>query len=87
MKEPAGSCQIALLGDQDVDDLAELVDRPVQIDPSSGDFDVRFVDEPPITAGVPAGSSRVDQQRSEPLHPPVHTHVGQVTFMDYEVTW
>ena len=24
---------------------------------------------------MPAGSSRVDQQRSEPLHPPKHCHV------------
>jgi hypothetical protein len=48
------------LGEQDVDDLAELVDCPVQTDPPPGDFDVRFVDEPPITAGVPVRSCRVD---------------------------
>ena len=32
-EEPASGRQIHLLGDQDVDDLAVLVDRPVQIDP------------------------------------------------------
>jgi hypothetical protein len=40
------------LCDEDVDDLAELVDRAVEIDPSPGEFDVRFVHEPPITAGA-----------------------------------
>jgi hypothetical protein len=49
----------------------ELVDRPIQIDPSPGDFDVRFVHEPPIPGSVSAGSGRVDQQRSEPLHPAI----------------
>ncbi len=68
-EEPAGGCQIPLFRDQHVDDLPVLVDGPVQIDPSPGDFDVSFVDEPPITWDVPAGSSRVDEQRGEPLHP------------------
>jgi hypothetical protein len=27
---------------------------------------------------VPAGSGRVDQQRSEPLHPAIHGHVIHV---------
>ncbi len=37
-EEPASSCQISLLGDHDVDDLAILVNRPVQLDPSPGDY-------------------------------------------------
>jgi hypothetical protein len=61
--------------DEDVDNLAELVDRPIQIDPPSGDFDISFVDESPITGGMPAGPGRIHQQWSEPLHPPLHTHV------------
>jgi hypothetical protein len=77
-EEPAGGFQIPLLADQDVDNLAELVDRPIQVDPSSRDFDVCFVDEPPISGGVPAGSCRVDEQRGEPLHPPVHAHVVNI---------
>ena len=33
------------------------------------------VDEPPVARGVPAGLCRVDEQRGEPLHPPVHAYV------------
>ncbi len=55
--------------------LARLVDRPVQIDPSSGHLGIRLIDEPPIAGSVPAGLCCVDQQWSEPLHPPEHTHV------------
>ena len=32
----------------EVDNLAELVDCPVQVDPSSSDFDVCFVDKPSV---------------------------------------
>ncbi len=54
-----------------VDDLPELVDRPVQIDPPSGDFYIGLVYEPPVTGAMPAGPGRVDQQRGEPLHPAI----------------
>ena len=74
-EEPASGRQIPLLRDEDVDDLAELVNRAVQIDPASGHFDVRLIDKPPITGRMPAGSCRVDQQRREPLHPAVDGHV------------
>jgi hypothetical protein len=36
---------------------------------------MRFVDEPTISWSVPAGACRIDQQRSETLHPPVDGHV------------
>ena len=39
-EEPASGGEIPFLGGEDIDDLAELVDRPVQIDPPSRDFDV-----------------------------------------------
>jgi hypothetical protein len=29
--------------------------RPIQIDPSPRDFDIRFIDKPPVTRGVSAG--------------------------------
>jgi hypothetical protein len=74
-EKPAGGREIPFLRDEDVDDLTELVSRPVQIDPSSGDFDVCLIHEPSITGRVPAGSCRVDQQRCEPLRPPVHAHM------------
>ncbi len=75
MKKRPGGRDIPLLRDQDVDDLAVLVDRAVQIYPLSGDLDMGLVHKPPIPSGVPAGSCRVDQQRSEPLHPPVDRDV------------
>ena len=77
-EEPAGGVQNPFLGDEDVDDLTELVDRPIQIDPSPGDFDVCFIDEPPVAGDVAAGSCRVDEQWGEALHPPVHAHVIDV---------
>ena len=36
-------------GDQHVDDLAVFVDRPVDVTPCTGDFDVGLIDEPPRT--------------------------------------
>jgi hypothetical protein len=73
-EEPAGGHQIPLLGHQHVDDLPELVDRPIQVDSSPGDLHIRLIHKPAITGGVPAGPGRVDQQRSEPLH-----HLNTVT--------
>jgi hypothetical protein len=34
-----------------------------------------WLHKPPIPAGVPARPCRVDHQRSEPPHPPIHRHV------------
>ena len=74
-EESASGGQIPLLGDHDVNDLAELVDRSVQIDPPTADLDVRFVDKPTIACGVPAGSSRINQQWGEPVHPAINRDV------------
>ena len=68
-EEPAGGRKVPLLGHQDVDDLSALVDRSIQVDSSSGDFEVGFVDEPAIAWSVPAGLSRVDEQQCEPPAP------------------
>ena len=70
-KESASSCQIPLLGDQDIDDLAILVDRPIQIDPAPGDLHICLIDTPPITRRMPTRPGRINQQQGEPLHPPV----------------
>jgi hypothetical protein len=75
-EEPAGGGQIPFGGDQHIDDLAVLVDRPIQINPPPGDFHIRLIHKPTISRDVPAGTSRIDQQRSEPLHPSVD---GQLT--------
>jgi hypothetical protein len=52
-KEPAGGRQVPLLRDQHVDDLAALVDRPIQIHPPPppGDLHIRLLDEPTINGG------------------------------------
>ena len=70
-KELAGGRHIPILGDQHVDNLAELVDRSVQINPLPGDLDVGLVHELAITRAASAGSCRVDQQWGEALHPAV----------------
>jgi hypothetical protein len=36
---------------------------------------LRFVNEPSIPGGVPAGACRINQQRGEPLHPAVDGHL------------
>jgi hypothetical protein len=54
-EESVGSRQVPLLGHQNIDDLAELVDRPVQVDPPAADLYVGFVDKPAISCNVPAG--------------------------------
>lgn len=71
---PTG-CQVSLLGDQHVDELPELVDCPVQIDPSPGDLGVCFVDEQAITGRMSTRSCCVDQQWCEALHPPEDRNV------------
>jgi hypothetical protein len=48
-----------------------LIDRPVQVGPSSGNPDIGFVDEPPIAARVPGRAGGVDELRGERLYPPV----------------
>lgn len=68
--QAAGTNSPSTLGDQHVDDLPELVDGSVEVDPLAADLEVGLIHEPPIARGVPAGSCRVDQQRREPLHPP-----------------
>jgi hypothetical protein len=77
-EEPAGSRQASLLRGQDVDDLPELVDRPVQIDPPPGDLDIGFVDEPAVPGGVAAGAGGVDERGGEPLDPSIHAHMINV---------
>jgi hypothetical protein len=57
---PSGECpteecprcrEVTPAGQPDVDDLSVLVNRPVQIRPTTGDLDVRLVDEPSVTRG------------------------------------
>jgi hypothetical protein len=66
---------IPVWGDEHVDDLAELVDRTVDVAPLPGDLDVGVVDLPTISHQVAAGSGNLGQQRREPHHPPVDRDV------------
>jgi hypothetical protein len=62
---------VATLRDVHVDHLALLVDRPVDVGPDPGDLDVGLVDEPAVPGQVPDRPGRVNQQRCEPLRPPI----------------
>ena len=77
-ERPRGG-DVATLRDVHVDHLAVLVDRPVDVGPDPGDLDVGLVDEPAIPGQVPDRPGRVDQQRREPLHPPIE---GDVVDLD-----
>jgi hypothetical protein len=54
-----------------VDDLAVLIDCPVEVSPLTGDLYVGLVDEPPVPRRAAAGPRSLDELRGEPLHPPV----------------
>ena len=66
---------IAAFGDEDVDHLAVLVDRAVEVGPAAGDLDVCFIDEPAISCRVSQRARSVDEFGRERLHPPIDRHV------------
>src|SRR5664280_251937 len=66
---PRGSLGIASLRPEHVDDLAVLVDRPVDVPPAAGDLHVGLVDEPTAAGAMPTWSGRVHQQWRDPLDP------------------
>jgi hypothetical protein len=71
-EEPAGCHRVTPRGHEHVNDLADLINRPVHVLPPASDLHVRLVHEAAASHGVPARASRLGQQRREPLHPPVH---------------
>jgi hypothetical protein len=79
LEEPAGSGRVAPWGDEHADDLAELVDRSVDVAPAAGDLHIGLVDLPAITDGMAAGPGSLGQQRREPLDPPVDGDVVDST--------
>ena len=60
-EERSGSAGITAFEDQDVDDLAVLVDRAVEVRPAAGDLHVGLIHEPPITSGVTQRPGGVDE--------------------------
>ena len=79
-EEPPGGGQVAPLGQQRVNDLAVLADRPVQIRPPPSDLDIRLIGEPPVTGNVAARptllawhrrlAARKQHQQAAPARPP-----------------
>jgi transposase len=78
-EEAMGCLGVAPRGDEDVDDLPELVDGPVDVAPLAGDLHVRLVHLPAISDAMPAGPGGVGKQWREPQHPPVD---GDVVDLD-----
>jgi hypothetical protein len=75
LEEPTGSLRVPACGDEHVDDLAELVDRSVNIAPLASDLHIRLVDLPAVAHSMAARLDGVGQQRRKAEHPPVDRHV------------
>jgi hypothetical protein len=75
LKNRRAARQVAARGQQHIDDLAVLVDRPVQIGPSAGYPHVRLIDEPAVTRSVAAQAGSLDELGTEPLHPAIDVDV------------
>jgi hypothetical protein len=69
LEEPARRHRVPPWRDEHVDDLAELVDGPVDVAPLPSNLGVGLVDLPAVPDGVPAGPGGVGQQRREALNP------------------
>jgi hypothetical protein len=54
-----------------VDDLAELVDRTIDVPPAAADLHIRLIHRPAVTDPVAAGPGGVSKQRREAQHPPI----------------
>src|SRR5436309_670188 len=86
-EETPGRTAISPRGHIHVDDLPELVDRPVDVAPPTGHLDVSLVDPPAVPDAMPAWACRPRQQRREALHPAedadvvdLHSAFGQQLF-------
>ena len=75
LEERSGCGDVGASGDENVDDLAVFVDRPLHVAPHAGDFDVSLIDEAPPADRMPTRSRRVDEQWRETLNPPKQRHV------------
>ena len=74
-EEPGGCQHVAFLGNEHVDDLAVLVNGPIDVPPGPRHLDVRLVDEPTTTRTVAARLGRLHQDRRESLDPTEQRHV------------
>jgi hypothetical protein len=62
-------------GEEDVDDLPELVDGPEQVAPGPANLQVRLIDVPAIPDQVPSGSCGLGELGREVLDPAVDRDV------------
>jgi hypothetical protein len=69
LKEPTGGVSVSSGGEEHVDHLAELVDRPIHITPAPGDLHIGLVDLPAVTKGMSAGPGSLAEQAGEAKHP------------------
>jgi hypothetical protein len=63
-EEPAGRRSVPAGRDQHVDNLAVLINRPVDVAPEAVDLHVGLIDEPPAARRVPGEASGLGQQWS-----------------------
>jgi hypothetical protein len=68
-EESTGRSDVATPRQQHVDDLAVLINRPIDVAPHAGDLHIGLIHEPPQPDRMPARSRGVDEQGREPLHP------------------
>jgi len=61
LEEPVGGRGVSLPGDEDVDDLPELIDRTVDAPPPTGDLHIGLVHLPAVADGVSAGPGSVGE--------------------------
>jgi hypothetical protein len=74
-KKRRAAAALRCWGDEHVDDLAELVDRAVDVAPPAGDLHVGLIDPLTVPDRVAAGPGGLGQQRREPQHPSVDGYV------------
>jgi hypothetical protein len=78
VEEPAGCVRISAPRHHDVNDLAELIDRPLPIAPAPSHLQVGLVHQPAVSHGVTSWAGGVSQQRCDARDPPVDGGVVDV---------
>jgi hypothetical protein len=69
-EEPAAARQVTSIGQQGVDELAVLVNRPLQVGPPAGHLHIGLVGEPAVAGSAAAEPGRFqDGPGGEPLDP------------------
>jgi hypothetical protein len=66
---------VAARREEHIDDLAELVDRTIDLAPAARDLQAGLVDLPAVSDDMPTRSGSLGKQRGEPQHPLVDRDV------------